>query len=482
MQKRSGRFFRRGSVPLGVGMSSRRAQVDQVRKAADSAYAETTRIQTPASTFHASPELEEHGKARAPLAYHRRAGGGLSLIQPLSYGVTIDGIAAAFGQEAFLDAAGSGFDLITYDQRGAGQSAGAGEPSDWAELGADLWRVADAAGVERAVLYGVADAGYTVAHAAVQRPDRVLGVIFNFVPPKFVADEPGAVGVPSELIARWFEPLADGSSGNPRPMLEDLGIDEGDARALAEHWQASSSPDAAERRRDLMSRADISELLPTIAGRALVMQPKRRELFHGWGDAMAALLPNARTVYPSRGIEAIGAMHAFLAVLTSDIGRQASRLSPELSATVESSEQSFGELQRIAVAIDDDVVSGRAVELACRLGEGQRAEIILIHVIEVPYARPLDQPADDAKERGERALELGKAIVERHRLASCRSRLVMGRSVASSIVRTAEEESADLIVVSTSEDGLHGMSSSPVVAEVLRRAPGRVLVNSGTAA
>src|ERR1700674_781826 len=210
------------------------------------------------------------------------------------------------------------------------------------------------------------------------------------------------------------------------------------------------------------------------------MQPGRRDLFRGWGEAMAALLPNARLVYPSRGLEAIGAMHAFLAVLTSDIGREASRLSPEVSATVESSEQSVGELQRIAVAVDDDVLSGRAVELACRLGEAQKAEIVLIHVIEVPYARPLDQPTDEAIERGERALELGKAIVERHRLASCKPRLVMGRSVASSIVRTAEEEAADLIVVSTSEDGRDGARSSPVVSEVLRRAPGKVLVNSGS--
>jgi nucleotide-binding universal stress UspA family protein len=98
----------------------------------------------------------------------------------------------------------------------------------------------------------------------------------------------------------------------------------------------------------------------------------------------------------------------------------------------------------------------------------------------VPYARPLDQPSEEATQRGERALELGKAIVERHRLPPCKSRLITGRSIASSIVRTAEEEAADLIVVSHSEGGHHGTGSSPVVSEVLRRAPGKVLVNSGT--
>jgi pimeloyl-ACP methyl ester carboxylesterase/nucleotide-binding universal stress UspA family protein len=427
-----------------------------------------------------SEALRDDGRTDEPsLAWQRRAGQGLSVLDPLSYGVTIDGIAAAFGQEAFLDAMGSGFDLVTYDQRGSGQSAGAGASTDWEELGADLWRVADAAGVERAVLYGVADGGYTIAHAAALHPERVLGMIFNFVPPRFVADDPSAAGLPRELVARWFGQPADGTAGNPCQMLEDLGIDEGDARALAEEWQSSSSPEAARRRRDLITRADIRTLLPAIARPALVMQPRRRDLFLGWGDAMAALLPNARVVHPSRGIEAVGAVHAFLAVLTSDIGREASKLSPELSATVESSEQSVGELRRIAVAVDDDVLSGRAVELACRLGEAQRAEIVLIHVIEVPYTLPLDQPPDEAMRRGERALELGKAIVDRHRPASCKSRLVMGRSVAGAIVRTAEEEEADLILVSDSDGGRTGTGSSPVVSEVLRRAPGKVLVNSG---
>jgi pimeloyl-ACP methyl ester carboxylesterase/nucleotide-binding universal stress UspA family protein len=427
------------------------------------------------------PDRHESLTEPPSLAWQSRAGRGLAILHPLSYGITNAGLVAAPGQTAFLDALASGFNLITFDQRGSGSSAGAGASTDWEEMGADLWRVADAAGVERAVLYGVADTGYTIAHAAALRPERVLGLVFNFVPPKFVADEPSAAGLPRELMSRWFEPAGtdEGAADDPWQLLDAFGVDEGDARALAERWSATSSPPAVSRRRDLISRADVRALLPTLDHPALVMQPKHRAIFRGWGDAMAALLPQARVVYPSRGIEAIGAIHAFLAVLTSDIGRQASRLSPELSATVESSEQSVGALQRIVVAVDDDVASGRAVELACRLGEAQKAAIILVHVVEVPYRLPLDQPPEEAVRRAERALELGRAIVERHRSASCTSRLVTGRVIATSIVRAAAEESADLIVVSDSESGERRNGSSPVVAEVLRRAPGKVLVNSG---
>ncbi len=433
----------------------------------------------PHDEWHGPLERRTVPRPLAPsFGWREHAGQGLAVINPLSYGVTNEGIVQAPGQSAFLDAMGSGFDFVTYDQRGSGESASAGASTDWEELGADLWQVADAAGIERAVLYGVADAGYTIAHAAALQPERVLGLIFNFVPPKFAVDEQCGVGLPRELVARWFEQPSEGGAGNPLQMLEDFGVDEGDARALAGTWMASSPPEAAQRRRDLILRADIRELLATIDRPALVLQPKRNELFHGWGDAMAAVLPHARVVYPVRGIEAVGAIHAFLSVLTSDIGREASRLSPELSATVASSEQSVGALQRIAVAVDDDVASGRAVEFACRLGEAQKAEIILIHVIEVPYSLPLERPPDEALRRGERALDVGKAIVERHRLASCKPRLVMGRSVAGSVVRTAESEAADLIIVSDSEDPRHATGSTSVVSEVLRRAPGKVLVNS----
>ena len=73
------------------------------------------------------------------------------------------------------------------------------------------------------------------------------------------------------------------------------------------------------------------------------------------------------------------------------------------------------------------------------------------------------------------------AIVERHRFATCAPRLVSGRSIAGSIVRVAEEEGADLIVVSDSSGRTRGEGSA-IVADVLHRAPGKVLVNSGSVA
>ncbi|MDA8189499.1 MAG: hypothetical protein M0T85_15280, partial [Dehalococcoidales bacterium] len=47
-------------------------------------------------------------------------------------------------------------------------------------------------------------------------------------------------------------------------------------------------------------------------------------------------------------------------------------------------------LRRILVPVVETVPAERAVELACRIGEEQKAEIILAYVIEIPLTLPLN--------------------------------------------------------------------------------------------
>ncbi|HYM14141.1 MAG TPA: universal stress protein [Dehalococcoidia bacterium] len=434
----------------------------------DGAAHEATGAPTPPRAF---AEARDGGR----LAYAAQPGAGLAIIDPLSYGVTLDGIEAAPGQGQFLHAMAAGSYLVTYDQRGAGASAAAGPPASWEERGDDLWRVADAAGVERAVLYGVADAGHTVVHAAIQQPDRVLAIIFNFVPPSFSAATP-VEGVLAERAQGWF-----GGDGEPRrdavAMMQAFGIAESDAAHLIDAWQATVTSASLEATRRLLASADIRPLLPRLTQPTLVLEPQRTTMFRGWGTGIAALLPDARLARPARGIEALGTIHGFLSLLEVELGRRASELSPALGRALLSSEQSMRELHRIAVAVDDDVTSARAVELACRLGEAQRSEIALIHVVPVPYALSLGNPPSDLVKRGERALSLGDAIVQRHGLPPAKRRLVRGRTIAASILATAEELGSNLIVVANKGTADGTSSSSEVVGELLRRAPGKVVVD-----
>ena len=58
----------------------------------------------------------------------------------------------------------------------------------------------------------------------------------------------------------------------------------------------------------------------------------------------------------------------------------------------------------------------RSVELACRLGDAQKAEIYLTYILEVPRTMPLGIPLPDAEKEAEGALERAAQIVLLHNM------------------------------------------------------------------
>jgi pimeloyl-ACP methyl ester carboxylesterase len=100
----------------------------------------------------------------------------------------------------------SGHRVITYDARGHGRSSPAPTPSayEYADLGRDLEAVMDAAGVERAVLAGASMGAHTLLWMALQRPERVAGVVV--ITPAY--EDATQAGDPSRLV-HW-DGLSDG--------------------------------------------------------------------------------------------------------------------------------------------------------------------------------------------------------------------------------------------------------------------------------
>src|SRR5579884_1406413 len=324
----------------------------------------------------------------ATLAFTSRGTAGLAIINPMSHGSTLAAVEQTATQRPFLRAVGAGHQLVIYDQRGAGASYEAGAPLSWEQRAEDLWAVADAAGVERAVLYGVFDGGHTVLHAASLRPERVLGLILNRAPVRF-GTEPGAAdGVAAAELDLWFGPGAEQPRAGLLAMMDAVGINAHDAAALVEGWTPTVDARTAAALADLLRQADVRALLPQIEAPALVLASSHRRALLGWAQTLAGSLPRARLVCAENGGETLGAVHAFLAALSGRAGRGASRVAPELSSAMSASTRSVGALRRIIVPVDPNVGSGRAVELACRLGEAQQAEIILAHALTVPRALP----------------------------------------------------------------------------------------------
>jgi nucleotide-binding universal stress UspA family protein len=409
-----------------------------------------------------------------PLPY-RATGSGLALIAPLCFGTNLEGLDSSYGQRSFLDAIGSGHELIAFEQRPMSRLSGDAEES-WRQRGEDLWKIADAAGVERAILYGVFDAGHTIAHAASLQPNRVLGLIFNLVPPAIGVEDPH-LGVPDSMAEAWFGHSGLTAGRRAEEALTTIGLNKSDAGELAQAWGETQPPEAKESGFELLRRANLDDVAESLKVRSLVIEPQRRPAVAGWGKTLASMLPQARLIRPSRAGETLGGIHGFLALIDIDEGHYASRVAADVSGAAGETAQAVAALRRIVVPVVDTLSSERAAEMACRLGGPQQAEIVLVHVVEVPLSRPLVPEDTPDRRRGERALQLGQAIATRHGMAS-RSHLLFERSAAHGILRLAREESVDLIVMAFGEKRrVEPTGFTSTMREVLRHAPCEVLID-----
>src|SRR3972149_4710506 len=88
----------------------------------------------------------------------------------------------------------------------------------------------------------------------------------------------------------------------------------------------------------------------------------------------------------------------------------------QVQPEVAKARRSMGGLKRILVATNGTSYSERAIELACRLGIEQQAEILVVNVIEVPRTLPLEARIGQAEEKSQAALQRGREIVELHNL------------------------------------------------------------------
>lgn len=138
---------------------------------------------------------------------------------------------------------------------------------------------------------------------------------------------------------------------------------------------------------------------------------------------------------------------------------------------------SVAALQRILVPVSGRTQSGRAVELACRLGGNQKAEIVLAYVLEVPFTLSLDTRLPQEEARGHEALQTARLIVEQHGLPVT-TKLLPHRQASAGILHLAKEEMVDAIVMSAESDRPGStVGVGRTCQEVLRRTPCEVILD-----
>src|ERR671936_2279869 len=135
--------------------------------------------------------------------------------------------------------------------------------------------------------------------------------------------------------------------------------------------------------------------------------------------------------------------------------------------------RSVESIKKVLVPIVDLGASVRAVELASRLNQGHKAEMVIVYVHEIPLQAPLARPERDP--RIQRALDAAAFIATQHAIDP-RTRVDVARQAGHRIVEIAREEGADLIVMGISLSNRPNESSLGRIAEhVVRNAPCEVI-------
>ena len=143
--------------------------------------------------------------------------------------------------------------------------------------------------------------------------------------------------------------------------------------------------------------------------------------------------------------------------------------------------RAVGAIKKILVPTSGTLYSERGIELACRLGEEQKAEVYLIHVIEVPRTLSLEVSMPEAETRAQEILKEGESIVSLRGLP-VKGEVRRGRVVGEEIIRVAKDWGADLIVMGIRSQIRMAVEILGRTSDlVLRRAPCEVIVDKFSA-
>lgn len=190
------------------------------------------------------------------------------------------------------------FRVITWDQRGFGETETDGAAFTYWDSAADATGLLDHLGIERAVLVGMSQGGFLSLRAALAHPDRVRALIL--IDTQAGAEHPDQVDAYRDMLAAW-------AGVGPGDQLAEIvaGIILGDEALNTPwiaKWQARPREGIVEPGRTLLDRDSVTDRLGEITCPALVV--------HGTldaaipvevGEAMAKALPGCRGFVPVEG-------------------------------------------------------------------------------------------------------------------------------------------------------------------------------------
>jgi class 3 adenylate cyclase len=268
---------------------------------------------------------------------------------------------------AFFERLASFSRLILFDKRGQGLSDHPPRAPTLEETMDDMRVVLDAAGCERAALFGVSEGGAATALFAATHPDRTAALALYGTYARLAYAPDYEFGVPDEVLVRWRNILVEEWGG---PVgLELLAPSVADDPVFQRDWarllRMGTSPRGAEAVAELYRVMDVRDALPAIGVPTLILnRADDIAVRPEHGRYLAEHIPGARYV------ELPGRDHVFV------VGDQDSIVDEvEEFLTGERHEREPDRV--LATVLFTDIVG--STERAAELGDSRWREVLAAH-------------------------------------------------------------------------------------------------------
>jgi nucleotide-binding universal stress UspA family protein len=133
---------------------------------------------------------------------------------------------------------------------------------------------------------------------------------------------------------------------------------------------------------------------------------------------------------------------------------------------------------KVMVAVRDAVSVGSLMTVACQLSQGMDADLLVLHVVNVPLATPLDAADESIDHSGSEILAQARQFAEKFP-RTVTTELLRAREVGEAIVGVARERGVQLLVMGHHKPHPHALSDAltgGIVRYVAHHAPCRVIV------
>lgn len=156
----------------------------------------------------------------------------------------------------------------------------------------------------------------------------------------------------------------------------------------------------------------------------------------------------------------------------------------ERTRTATKAVRSVSKLTRILVPLlNRNEATDRIVALATQMALQRNGHVDVLAVIEVPFTLPLDAQVKEDEKLALEALDRAKSVAERCGVrngSKITKRILKARNAGTAIVREAEEQAVDLVLMANTSVRVRGnmQQVDPVVEYVMKNAPCEVLVLS----